>query len=486
VTDAQLAAERAEADAQKKADRHWKPLLAKWRGWLGEKSRRAEAERALVGVSDPRAVPSVWSVFALGDAVLQARGIEILGRIDAPGSSRALAMLAVFGRSAEVRRAATETLARRDPRDYVGLLVGLVRDPLKVKVRSVGGGLAGEGELLVEGPKYNVRRVYVIPEDTLLNMRVPGRLFTPNVPFDPFGPINMMLAMAGTQGATVTPVPSAAGSSGHAAPGVLSPALQAAALSAQQDIRIGQALLRNQEVLDAGRRQQADDIAAVEAYNAEARAVNAPALLALNALTGQDFGESSEVWRSWWTDQRGYAYQTTTPEEKPTYTSFVANPSQIAHSCFAAGTPVRTLEGPRPIESIRPGDRVLSQDGATGTLSYTPVVAVYHNRPAATLKIALGDQTIVATGIHRFWKAGKGWTMARDLKPGDVLRTLGGTAQVTAIEDDTVQPVFNLEVAEGQSFFVGASGLLAHDNSLVRPVSAPFDAAPELAAAATP
>ena len=35
-------------------------------------------------------------------------------------------------------------------------------------------------------------------------------------------------------------------------------------------------------------------------------------------------------------------------------------------SCFAAGTPVRTIAGPRPIESIRTGDQVLSQAAATG------------------------------------------------------------------------------------------------------------------------
>jgi hypothetical protein len=39
VTDAQLATERDEAEAQRKADRYWKPLLVKWRGWLGEKRR---------------------------------------------------------------------------------------------------------------------------------------------------------------------------------------------------------------------------------------------------------------------------------------------------------------------------------------------------------------------------------------------------------------------------------------------------------------
>ncbi len=82
---------------------------------------------------------------------------------------------------------------------------------------------------------------------------------------------------------------------------------------------------------------------------------------------------------------------------------------------------------------------------------------------------------IVSTGIHRFWKAGKGWTMARDLKPGDILRLVGGVASVKSIEPDVTQPVYNLDVAESRDFFVGNKGLLVHDFSFVQPVMAPFD-----------
>ncbi len=143
---------------------------------------------------------------------------------------------------------------------------------------------------------------------------------------------------------------------------------------------------------------------------------------------------------------------------------------------------VRTLGGPARIEEIRVGDQVLTQEPRTGALSYHPVVAAFHNPPNATLRIELDRETIVATGIHRFWKAGKGWTMARDLKPGDAVRTLGGTATVTSVEGDGVQPVFNLQVADAESFFVGEQGALVHDNSLVRPTPEPFDAPPGLAA----
>ncbi len=134
------------------------------------------------------------------------------------------------------------------------------------------------------------------------------------------------------------------------------------------------------------------------------------------------------------------------------------------------------MDGPRPIEDLRAGDQVLTQNPKTGELKYQALVAVFHNPPNATLRIELDGESIVATGIHRLWKAGKGWTMARDLKPGDVLRTLGGTAAVKSVVEEKVQPVFNLQVADGESFFVGRSGVLAHDNSTINPTPEPFDA----------
>ncbi len=147
------------------------------------------------------------------------------------------------------------------------------------------------------------------------------------------------------------------------------------------------------------------------------------------------------------------------------------------HSCFGAGTPVRTLDGLRPIETLRLGDQVLTQNPRSGELKYQAVVAVYHNPPNATVRMAMeGGESIVATGIHRLWKAGKGWTMARELKPGDVLRTLGGLASVKSVEADRTQLVYNLQVADGESYFVGTSGVLAHDNSTINPVPEPFDA----------
>ncbi len=154
-------------------------------------------------------------------------------------------------------------------------------------------------------------------------------------------------------------------------------------------------------------------------------------------------------------------------------------------SCFAAGTPVRTLEGTRAIEAIRTGDQVLSRDVITGALEFRPVLTVHHNPPDKTLRVALDNgDAVVASRFHRFWLAGRGWAMARDLKPGDVVRTLSGPSKITLVEEAQVQPVFNLDVAESRTYFVGTSAMLVHDNTLppAHPVEQPFDHIAEPAA----
>jgi hypothetical protein len=155
---------------------------------------------------------------------------------------------------------------------------------------------------------------------------------------------------------------------------------------------------------------------------------------------------------------------------------FVGATTINSHSCFAAGTLVQTISGRQPIETLSIGDQVLSQDARTGELSYKPVIEVYHNPPNATFRIQLGNETIVSSQIHRFWKAGEGWVMARDLRAGDRLRTLNGIETVASISNGDVVPVFNLSVADNADFFVGKTSVLAHDNSIPGLRERPFDA----------
>ena len=116
VQPAELAAEKQEAARQKQADKQWRPRLEKWRSDLQskDKTKRAKAEHALTEVTDPRAVPVIWSLFVRGNERQQQAAVPMLGQIDGPSASYGLAALAVFSPWPEVRGLATDTLKHRD------------------------------------------------------------------------------------------------------------------------------------------------------------------------------------------------------------------------------------------------------------------------------------------------------------------------------------------------------------------------------------
>ncbi len=182
----------------------------------------------------------------------------------------------------------------------------------------------------------------------------------------------------------------------------------------------------------------------------------------------------------WWYDRLGYSYEPP-PKVQAAVDAFPQSYPPSLTTCFAAGTPVRTIEGFRPIEQIVAGVLVLSQDVASGGLDFRPVVMVHHNPPNQTLRITLSDDVILLASVyHRFWRAGSGWAQARELNPGDVLRTLGSTTRVISVEPGASEPLYNLDVSGNRSFFVGTAGVLVHDNTLPPVRQDPFDAQPNL------
>jgi tetratricopeptide (TPR) repeat protein len=528
-------AHKHEDDLQSHANKHWKSLLEKWREGLAskDKARHASAEKGLASVADPRAVPAVWTTFAMGTVERQNVAVRVLGQIDSPGSSRALAVLALSSRFAEVRQGATQVLKRRDARDFAPFLVGLLRDPIKYTMKKVAGPGA-PGELLVKGKDANVKRVYT-PLDT------------PNVPiltgdrlgFDANGQPVIQRPISEFS-LPVTPMAAASlffGISGPAVPSQFANVLQRAGVPAAQSQAFGTKMAQNQNALwqaitgpaatsggfsniggfyvwnlgqqvqipvggmmqDAQRSAQVaeqqleGDVQAIKIYNSPIEESNKRVRQVLTDTTGADLGEERTAWEKWVVDLLGFAFapqmvadsQPTVIQQVPLSYQPQAIPVvqttsgvywEVRHSCFGGGTKVRTLDGLHAIETLRIGDQVLTQNPKTGALKYQAVVTVFHNPPNETLRLELDQDAIVVTGIHRLWKAGRGWVMARELKAGDTLRTLGGSVQIKSIAEERKQPVYNLHVADAESFFVGSRGVLAHDNSLINPTPEPFDA----------
>jgi tetratricopeptide (TPR) repeat protein len=472
----QAAEAKLEADRQKQADKHWKPILEKLRDDLQSKdaAKRARAEHELNTITDPRAVPMIWALYGFSSERAQLAAIQMLSQIDSTAASNGLAGLAIFSLRPEVQHRAYDRLVGRDLRDILTRLIGLIRQPFKYQVRPVGGP-GSMGVLFVEGEKYNVQRIYrSLPVDPAL---MPASFFTSprvfntstpatagvNTPLMMENQINLPADNVNPYDALAAQVNATAGSSGDIQNGM------------RQLERVRQSNVALEQTL-------AQDVQAIEMINAQINILNDRVLPIVQTATGQKLGVEPDKWKDWWTDQLGYAFQASQPTFKPTFTDIVDAPVWSASSsCFAEGTIVHAAGGPKAIETITIGDRVLSQNPVTGALSYQPVMAVRLTKSASTVRVAVGGDTIVSTGIHRFWKVGNGWAMARDLKPGDRIRMVGGTVEVRSVQPDKKQTVYNLDVAENRDFFVGNQGLLVHDLSFVNQVAEPFDLEPDLA-----
>jgi hypothetical protein len=140
----------------------------------------------------------------------------------------------------------------------------------------------------------------------------------------------------------------------------------------------------------------------------------------LRQTTGKDLGAEPMKWWTWWWQDYNEMYKIDDSSDdaspfaarspKPVYDYRSSGGYfNIVHcSCFAPGTKVWTLTGRRPIEEVKIGDSVLAQDAESGELAYKPVLETTIRQPGPRMKVAFGNETIVASPSHPFWVLGNG------------------------------------------------------------------------------
>ncbi|MFP2959101.1 polymorphic toxin-type HINT domain-containing protein [Myxococcus sp. 1LA] len=140
--------------------------------------------------------------------------------------------------------------------------------------------------------------------------------------------------------------------------------------------------------------------------------------------------------------------------------------------CFVAGTPILTKDGLKPIEDVEAGEEVWSRSDVTGESGWKRVVhlKVTHDKPVLDIELASETgrtEQIGATPDHPFWVEGQGWTQAGHLKPGmQIPSAHGGWLRVTrATWRQSGETVFNFEVEDFHSYFVGALSAWVHNNA---------------------
>ncbi|GAA4635358.1 RHS repeat-associated core domain-containing protein [Actinoallomurus vinaceus] len=152
---------------------------------------------------------------------------------------------------------------------------------------------------------------------------------------------------------------------------------------------------------------------------------------------------------------------------------------KAACNSFAPETLVRLANGrSKPIDKVKPGDKVLATDPKTGRTRAMPVVATIIGIGRKDLvRITVGvpkngnvkrPSVIVATAGHPFWSPAKRtWVDASDLQAGDTLQTSSGkiTTVIDAWRYSKYQQVNNLTVASIHTYYVLASStpVLVHN-----------------------
>ena len=140
--------------------------------------------------------------------------------------------------------------------------------------------------------------------------------------------------------------------------------------------------------------------------------------------------------------------------------------------CFIAGTAILTGLGARLIENIEKGDLVWAKDPQTGEVALKRVVQTFVHESNELVNIVAGGEVITATTNHPFYVASKGWTAALELRAGDMLVRLDGTYVIVEFVQHEILEnpikVYNFEVEDFHTYFVGTDGLLVHNKCVER------------------
>lgn len=135
--------------------------------------------------------------------------------------------------------------------------------------------------------------------------------------------------------------------------------------------------------------------------------------------------------------------------------------------CFTGDTPVFTSHGYRPIREMQKGDDIYSRDEKTGETGIQEVEEVFCTGTHTVYHIWLdGEEEIKTTAYHPVYVKEQGWVSAINLREGDIVETMDGSAQITKIvkvRHEEKVPTYNLHVKEWASYFVGEARVYVHN-----------------------
>lgn len=438
--------QRSLQDNQRSAEK-WGQLVERHAKLLADRSakRRDAARNALHEIRDPDAIPVMERLLGTGNEHQQLEYLTWVCRLNSWKASASIAQLATRSHSAVVRVRATKELKGRPLDEFVPTILGSMVTPVSIRATS---------------QKYG-NWVYYSQHATAESQ---NRQFDYHYLARYSPEIRAVMTMIGKQSGL---------NFGMRNMGVVIDPQVSSAADGERTF----AILSQQAQENADEKNREIDV-----WNGRCNYV-------LSESTGVGGMSSPRDWWAWWEDDQGYIivknpvfaqYQEEwfvghrrAPVRRPgTVSPFIPIISTgvlLTGSCFAAGTPVMTEFGPKAIESIVCGDRVLSQDIESGELSFKPVFRTTVRISPSSATVKFGDEQLVSTPCHPFWVNGKGWKMARELAPGDHFHSINGAVEVTGVDAGEKTEVFNLHVGDFHTYFVGKNPILTHDVTVRQP-----------------
>lgn len=135
--------------------------------------------------------------------------------------------------------------------------------------------------------------------------------------------------------------------------------------------------------------------------------------------------------------------------------------------CFVAGTMIASSVGLVLIEDIESGDMVYAHDPETGETALKEVVQTFRNEANELVHVTVNGEEIICTPTHPFYVPVKGWTAACELRAGDRLQLVNGEyVVVEQVQHEILESpvtVYNFEVSDFHTYYVGDTGVLVHN-----------------------
>ena len=136
-------------------------------------------------------------------------------------------------------------------------------------------------------------------------------------------------------------------------------------------------------------------------------------------------------------------------------------------ACFTGDTPVAVEYGQKCIDEIEIGDKAWAYNVETRETELKTVTKVYVHSVDEILHLYTDEGNINTTTNHPFYVIGKGWVAAGDLAVGDEVFNLYVTtstilgSEIEVLDEPVL--VYNLEVEDFHSYFVGCVPVLVHN-----------------------